>query len=111
LTGVELVWGKRRRPGGASLRLLTRTEGRPTTTSNTAAPPKPKAARATEVGEDSWVGRSGRVGRMPLGPARREKKSEMGCKDDRAEMILGCAEKKKKVFQILIQGMIFKSKF
>jgi hypothetical protein len=43
---------------------------------------------------------------MPLGPAWREnkKKREMGRKDDRAEMILGCAEKKKKVFfQILIQ--------
>jgi hypothetical protein len=59
-----------------------------------------KAARATEVGEDSRVGRSGRVGRMPLGPARREnkktKKKEMGRKDDWAEMVLGCAEKKKK---------------
>jgi hypothetical protein len=40
------------------------------------------------------------VGRMPLGPARRENKEEsgMGRKDDWAEMILGCAEKKKKVF-------------
>jgi hypothetical protein len=30
---------------------------------------------------------SGWVGRMPLGPARREKKREMGRKDDWAEMI------------------------
>jgi hypothetical protein len=45
-------------------------------------------------------GRGGRVGRMPVGPARRENKEEsgMGHKDDWAEMILGCAEKKKKVF-------------
>jgi hypothetical protein len=37
---------------------------------------------------------------MPVGPARRENKEEsgMGHKDDWAEMILGCAEKKKKVF-------------
>jgi hypothetical protein len=62
------VWGKRRRPGGASLWLLTRTGGWPITASGAAAPAKPKAARATEVGEDS------QVGRMPLGPARREKK-------------------------------------
>jgi hypothetical protein len=40
------------------------------------------------------------------------KKREMGRKDDGAEMILGYAEKKKKFFfQILIQGIIFKSKF
>jgi hypothetical protein len=52
------------------------------------------------------------MGRMPLGPARREnKKIEMGRKDDRAKMVLGCAKKKKKFFQILIQGIIFKSKF
>jgi hypothetical protein len=68
------VWGKRRRPGGGSLWLLTRTGGRPITASGVAAPAKTKAARATEVGEDSRVGRSSRVGRMPLGPARREKK-------------------------------------
>jgi hypothetical protein len=29
-------------------------------------------------------------------------KKEMGRKDDWAEMVLGCAEKKKKSFQILI---------
>jgi hypothetical protein len=39
------------------------------------------------------------------------KKIEMSRKDDWAEMVLGCAEKKKQVFQILIQGIIFKSKF
>jgi hypothetical protein len=45
------------------------------------------------------LGWSGRVGRMPLGPARRvNKKIEMGRKDDWAEMVLGCAEKKKKFF-------------
>jgi hypothetical protein len=68
------VRGKRRRPGGGSLWLLTRTGGWPVTASGAAASAQPKAARATEVGEDSRVGRSGRVGRMPLGPARREKK-------------------------------------
>jgi hypothetical protein len=38
---------------------------------------------------------------MPLGPARGENKEEsgMGHKDDWAEMILGCAEKKKMVFK------------
>jgi hypothetical protein len=38
---------------------------------------------------------------MPLGPARRENKEkiEMGHKDDWAEMVLGCAEKKNKVFR------------
>jgi hypothetical protein len=45
------------------------------------------------------LGRSGRVARMPLGPARREnKKIEMGRKDEWAEMVLGYAEKKKKGF-------------
>jgi hypothetical protein len=50
---------------------------------------------------------------MPLGPAQREKKeSEMGRKDDCTKMILGCAEKKRqKIFRILFQAMIFKSKF
>jgi hypothetical protein len=45
------------------------------------------------------------------GAERKQKECEMGRKYDSAEMILGCAEKKKKVFRILIQGMIFKSKF
>jgi hypothetical protein len=47
------------------------------------------------------LGRGGRVGQMPLGSVRRENKEEsgMGRKDDWAEMILGCAEKKKKVFR------------
>jgi hypothetical protein len=50
---------------------------------------------------EGGLGRSGRVGQMPLGPARRENKKkerEIGRKDDWAEMILGCVEKKKKVF-------------
>jgi hypothetical protein len=37
---------------------------------------------------------------MPLGLARRQKKKrEMGRKDDWAEIVLGCVEKKKKVFR------------
>jgi hypothetical protein len=50
---------------------------------------------------EGGLGRGGQVGWMPLGPARRENKEEsgMGRKDDWAEMILGCAEKKKKVFR------------
>jgi hypothetical protein len=48
---------------------------------------------------------------MWAGAERKQKESEMGRKDDWAKMILGGAEKKKKVFRILIQGMIFKSKF
>jgi hypothetical protein len=41
-----------------------------------------------------------------------KQKKEMGRKDDWAEMVFGCAEKKKKKsFQILIQGIIFKFKF
>jgi hypothetical protein len=88
--GHRVSVGKRRRPGGASFRLLTRTGRRLTAASSAAAPAKPKAAQATEVGEGS------RVGRVPLGPARREnKKTEMGCKDDWAEMVLGCAEKRR----------------
>jgi hypothetical protein len=52
------------------------------------------------AGRVGCKGRGGRVGRMPLGPARRENKEEsgMGHKDDRAEMILGYDEKKKKAF-------------
>jgi hypothetical protein len=57
--GVELVWGKRIWPSGEPLQLLTRTGGQPTAASGVVAPTKPKVARATEVGEDSRVGRSG----------------------------------------------------
>jgi hypothetical protein len=44
--------------------------------------------RKKEKGAGWAMGRSGRVGRMPLGPARRENKEEngMGRKDDWAEM-------------------------
>jgi hypothetical protein len=42
---------------------------------------------------------------------RKQRKIEMGRKDDWAEMVLGCAEKKEKGFQILIQEITFKSKF
>jgi hypothetical protein len=66
--GVELVRGKRIRPGGASLRLLTLTGGWLTVASGAAVPAKPMAARATEVGEDPWVGRSGL--RWPAGPVQ-----------------------------------------
>jgi hypothetical protein len=73
--------------------------------------------------EGGFGDRGGR--RLPGGPewpggpnanwagAERKQKKEMGRKDDWAEMVLGCAEKKKikKSFQILIQGIIFKFKF
>jgi hypothetical protein len=36
---------------------------------------------------------------MPFGLARREKRREMGRKDDWAEMVLSYAEKMKKVFR------------
>jgi hypothetical protein len=104
------VWGKRRHPGGASFRLLTRTGGRLT------------AGSGAGQAEGSSGDRGGR--RLPGGPewpggpnatwagAERTKKTkkEMGRKDDWAEMVLGCAAKKKKI-QILIQGIIFKFKF
>jgi hypothetical protein len=45
------------------------------------------------------------------GEKTKKQKKEMGRKDDWAEMVFGCAEKKKKSFQILIQGIIFKFKF
>jgi hypothetical protein len=74
------VWGKRIQPGSASLRLLTRTGGWPTAASGAAAPAKPKAAWATEVGEDPWVGRrglrrlAGQLGRCKVfGPGEEEK--------------------------------------
>jgi hypothetical protein len=44
---------------GASLPLPWSTGGRPMAAHGAAAPTKPKAARATEVGEDFWVGQSG----------------------------------------------------
>jgi hypothetical protein len=93
------VWGERRRSGGASFRLLTRTGGWLT------------AAGGASHAEGSSGDRGGR--RLPGGPewpggpnatwARAErkqknKKKEMGRKDDWAEMVLGCAEKKKKKF-------------
>jgi hypothetical protein len=47
--------------------------------------------RKKEKGDGWAMGRSGRVGRMPLGPARREKKEEngMGRKDDRPKWKIG----------------------
>jgi hypothetical protein len=49
------------------------------------------------VTPEGGLGRAGRVGRMPVGPKRRENKEESrtGRKDDWAKMILGCAEKKR----------------
>jgi hypothetical protein len=58
--------------------------------------------REGDEGGAGRVGCEGRVDRMPLGPAQRENKKkerEMGRKDDWAKMILGCAEKKEKVFR------------
>jgi hypothetical protein len=58
--GAELVQGKRRQPGGASLRLLTRMGGCPTVTSGTAAPAGAAAARLRKEEDDSGaLGRSG----------------------------------------------------
>jgi hypothetical protein len=51
--------------GGASLPLPWSTGGRPMAARGAATPAKPKAARATEVGEDPRVGRSGL--RKPVG--------------------------------------------
>jgi hypothetical protein len=80
--------------------------------SGAAAPAKSKAARATEVGEDSRVGWSGRVGQMPLGPARREnKKKRWAARTSGPKWFLAALRKRKKSFQILIQGIIFKFKF
>jgi hypothetical protein len=50
---------------GASLPLPWSTGGHPMAARGAAAPYKPKAARATEVGEDPRVGRSGL--HMPAG--------------------------------------------
>jgi hypothetical protein len=62
--------------------------------------------------EVGWAGVAGWPNATWAGTERKQnKKIEMGRKDDWAEMVLGCDEKKKKVFQILIQGIIFKSKF
>jgi hypothetical protein len=65
------------------------------------------AARAEEEDDSRrWAGPewSGGLNASWAGVERKQKKREMRRKDDRAEMILGCAEKKKKVFsQILIQ--------
>jgi hypothetical protein len=63
--------------------------------------------RRRKKGAGWTLGRSGRVVRMPLGPARREnkEKSGMGCKDDWAEIKGGL---QKIPFQILNQGFEFK---
>jgi hypothetical protein len=92
--------------GRPSFRLLSRTGGRLTAASGAAAPAKPKAARATEVGEGS------RGGRMPLGPARREnKKKRWAARTTRPKWFWVVLRKEKKGFQILIQRIIFKFKF
>jgi hypothetical protein len=73
------VWGKRIRPGGASLQLLMHTGGRPTAASGAAVPAKPKAAQVTKVGEDPWVGRSGlRRPAGQLGPCKVFRPGEEG---------------------------------
>jgi hypothetical protein len=58
--GTELVQGKRRRPGGTLLRLLTCTGGRPTAASGTTAPVGAAAARLRKEEDDPGaLGRSG----------------------------------------------------
>jgi hypothetical protein len=57
-----------------------------------------------------WAGVAGWA-ECHLGRRGEKTKKKMGHKDDWATMVLGCAEKKKKSFQILIQGIIFKFKF
>jgi hypothetical protein len=57
--GRCLMRGNRGGTDGASLPLPWSTRGRPMAVCGTAAPAKPKAARATEVGEDPRVGQSG----------------------------------------------------
>jgi hypothetical protein len=56
--GRCLIWGNRGGTDGASLPLPWSMEGRPMAVHGAAAPARPKAARATEVGEDPRVGRS-----------------------------------------------------
>jgi hypothetical protein len=52
-----------------------------------------RLGRSKKMTPEGGLGRSGRVGQMPLGSAQREnKKREMGRKDDWAEIILGCVE-------------------
>jgi hypothetical protein len=66
--------------------------------SGTAAPAKPKAARATELGEDSRVGQSGWVGQMPLGSARRENKKRWALRTTRPKWFWATLRKRKKRF-------------
>jgi hypothetical protein len=56
------------------------------------------------------MGRAGPNGRI-LGPARKNsEKNKRVAREFWAGLISGCAEKKKKIFGFLIQGMIFKFK-
>jgi hypothetical protein len=59
------------------------------------------AAAQAEEEDDSrrWAGLEWLSGPNATWAGAERKKREMGCKDDCAKMILGCAEKKKKVFR------------
>jgi hypothetical protein len=59
--------------------------------------------RWAELGRTA--GYSGRQGKIP------EKINKRAAREFWAGLISGCAEKKKKIFRFLIQGMIFKFKF
>jgi hypothetical protein len=96
---AELVWGKWRRLASASIKLRLSTRGAT----------KARGTAALGWSGPEWPG--GRNATWAGAERKQNKKIEMGHKDDWAEMVLGYAEKKKKVFQILIQGIIFKSKF
>jgi hypothetical protein len=88
----EVSAGKRRRSCGASLRLLTRTGGRPTTASGMAAPTGAAAARLRKEEDDPGaMGQSGlRAGPAMKNPRKMENgmptwfgpKSELGCRFD-----------------------------
>jgi hypothetical protein len=75
--GAKLVRGKRRRPGGASLWLLTLTGGRPTSASGAVVPARAAATRLRKEEDDSGtLGRSG----PKLGQLRKiPRKWKTGC--------------------------------
>jgi hypothetical protein len=65
------------------------------------------AAARSEV-EDDPGGPNDRI----LGPARKNsEKNKWAAREFWAGLISGCAEKKKKIFGFLIQGMVFKFNF
>jgi hypothetical protein len=82
--GVELVRGKRRRLGGKSFRLLTRTGGWPTTASGGSVG---QGGRRPERAGPEWAEAGPRVGPATKNPRKMENgmptwfgpKSELGC--------------------------------